>query len=362
MDYRNQETTVSDDGTLPTVARTSWSLKLRKRAGLLRAIDILAYRGHGTPRSLQIKGRLIESAGKKAALFKRNKKLYNFFTTIRSFRTNEIPGAEVEARFRGKVYRFYTDSEGFFLLNLWFPDEPLEPGWHEVNLQLKDSIGGSGATAIARSFVPPADSEFAVISDIDDTVLNSSAFNKIQQVKLTLFKDAASRTAVEEVVPLYQRLVEGTTGTANNPMFYLSRSGWNLNKLLEEFLDLNKLPPGPMFLRDLAWREAKSIALGSNNHKIDYIRTLLNTYPHLSFVLIGDSGQHDPETFWQIVMENPGRIKAVYLHDLERKSRRTTVAAICHDLQARGVPVVHSSEVTGYADHMEKLGLIKPAV
>ena len=361
MDYRNQQTTITEDGTLPTVAQPDWKLKLRKRVGLLRAIEILAYRGHGTSRSLQIKGRLIETAGKKAALFKRSKKLYNFFTTIRSFRSNEIPGAEVEARFRGKVYRFYTDSEGYFLLNLWFSDEPLEPGWHEVKLQLKDSIGGiggSGATAIARSFVPPDDSEFAVISDIDDTVLNSSAFNKIQQVKLTLFKDAANRTVVEEVVPLYQRLVKGPTGTANNPMFYLSRSGWNLNKLLEGFLDLNKLPPGPMFLRDLAWREAKSVALGSNNHKIDYIRTLLNTYPHLPFVLIGDSGQHDPETFWQIAMENPGRIKAVYLHDLERKSRRTTVAAICRDFEARGIPVVHSTNVKDYADHMETLGLI----
>lgn len=360
MDYRNQESTMTEDGTLPTVAQPGWKLRFDKRAGLLRAMEIQAYRGHGTSRGLQIKGRLIETGGKKTALFKRNKKLYNFFTMIRSFRANNIPGAEIEAHFRGKVHRFYTDSEGFFLLNLWSADEPLEPGWHEVTLQLKDSIGGGGTTALARAFVPPTDAEFAVISDIDDTVLNSSAFNKIQQIKLTLFKDAASRTAVDEVVPLYQRLVKGASGTANNPMFYLSRSGWNLNNLLEEFLDLNELPAGPMFLRDLAWREAKSIALGSNNHKIDYIRALMNTYPHLSFVLIGDSGQHDPETFWQIAMENPGRIKAVYLHDLERKSRRQTVTAICRDLRARDIPVIHSTKVTGYSEHMENLGLIKP--
>lgn len=362
MDYRNQQSTTTEPGILPTVARPGKKLTLKKRAGLLRDTEILTYRGHGTSRSLQIKGRVIETAGKKTALFKRSKKLYNFFTTIRSLRSNEIPGAELEAQFRGKTYRFYTDNEGFFLLNLWCADDPLEPGWHTVTLQLKNSIGGNNATASVHSYVPPADSEFAVISDIDDTVLNSSAFNKIQQIKLTLFKDAASRTAVDEVVPLYQRLVKGASGKASNPMFYLSRSGWNLNNLLEEFLDLNELPPGPMFLRDMAWREAKSIALGSNNHKIDYIRSLMNTYPHLSFVLIGDSGQHDPETFWQIAMENPGRIKAVYLHDLERKSRSDTVAAICSDLKARGVPVVHSTRVTGYAEHMENLGLIKSAM
>ncbi|HEY7773565.1 MAG TPA: phosphatase domain-containing protein [Marinagarivorans sp.] len=358
MDYRTQESNVDPDKGLPTVAQPDWQVKLKKRAQLLRPAEILPYRGHGTRHSLQIKGRVTEAAGKKSALFKRYTGLHNSLTIIRSLCADAMPGALIEARYRGETQRFYTDSEGYFLLNFWFPGEPLAAGWHNVELELLDSIGGSGSKVMAPSFVPSPDTRFAIVSDIDDTVLNSSAFNKIQQIKLTLFKDAASRTAVDEVTPLYQKLVKGPTGDGDNPIFYLSRSGWNLNNLLEEFLDINGLPAGPMFLRDLAWREAKSIALGSNNHKIDYIRTLMNTYPELPFVLLGDSGQHDPETYWQIAMENPGRVKAIYLHDLQRKKRHKIVKAICRDLHARDVPVIHSTRVSEYAVHMERLGLI----
>ncbi len=359
MDYRHQHSAGPYE-TLPTVAKPGRKLKLEQRLRFLRAAQLVPYMGHGTRHSLQVKGRLIAGHGRKSEWFKRSAKLRNFFITIRNMRSKKLPGALIEARYRGETHRVYTDSEGYFLLNFWLPHDPLEPGWHDVRLKVLDSIGGRGATATARSFVPPADAGFAVISDLDDTVINSSAFNKITQIRLTLFKDAAGRTAVDDVAPLYKRLVAGPTGESNNPIFYLSRSGWNLNGLLEEFLALNELPPGPMFLRDLAWREAKSIALGSNNHKIDYIRALLQTYAHLPFVLMGDSGQHDPETYWQIAMENPGRIKAIYLHDLERKSRVHAVEAIARDLRKRDVPVVHSASLTQYHTHMEKLGLIKP--
>lgn len=360
MDYRNQQSSTDPDDRLPTVAQPSLKLKVKKRTKILRPAIILPYRSHGTANYLQIKGRVIESPGHKSAIFtKRSKKLHNFFTIVRSLRSNAIPGALLEAEFRGQTYRFYTDSEGFFLMNLWVGDEPLDAGWHKVQLTLIDSIAGMGATAVACSYVPDTQAQFAVISDIDDTVLESSAFDKIQQIKLTLFKDAASRSAVEEVIPLYQRLIRGSSGDRLNPVFYLSRSGWNINQLLQDFLDINNLPKGPMFLRDLAWGEAKSLALGSHNHKIDYIRALLSNYPDLPFVLMGDSGQHDPETYWQIAMENPGRIKAIYLHDLERKSRSRAVSAICSDLKRRGIPVMHTARVVDYYRHMQDIGLIE---
>ncbi len=193
MDYRNQQSKLTEPGKLPTLNKPSRTVRFKQKLNLLRPVTILPYRGHGTSHKLQIKGRIIESAGKKSGLFKRSKTMHNFFTTLRSLSSNEIAGALVEAEYRGNTYRCYSDNEGYFLLNLKASAEPFICGWHEVKLTLIDSIGGSSATAVADTFVPPSDSEFAIISDIDDTVLKSSAFNKIQQIKLTLFKDAASR-------------------------------------------------------------------------------------------------------------------------------------------------------------------------
>ena len=39
-------------------------------------------------------------------------------------------------------------------------------------------------------------------------------------------------------------------------------------------------------------------------------------YPALPFVLLGDSGQHDPEIYSEVVRENPGRILAIYIRDV----------------------------------------------
>lgn len=345
---------------LPTIAKPGRKLRLKERLGFLRDLSIVPFRGHGTCETLQIKGRLIESAGLEGKLATEGTALHNMLTTLRRMKSNEIPGARIRAEFADQSHDIYTDREGYFLLNLWLPERPLRPGWHDVSLTLMDSVGRADAHAVAQSFVPPPDADFLVVSDLDDTVIESSVFNRMTHIKLTLFKDAASRTPVDGAAPLYHRLVAGPSGRGNNPIFYLSRSGWNLNDLLEQFLDHHGLPKGPMFLRDLSFRESQSVALGSQNHKIDFIRHLLMTYSELPLVLIGDSGQRDQRIYWHIAMENPERIKAIYLHDMGRKRRDQEVKTITRDLESRGVPVVHSVDVTDYAEPMVEQGLIKP--
>lgn len=345
---------------VPAAAKPGLKLRLEDKLGFLRNLCIVPYHGHGTQTTLQIKGRVLEAPGLEEKLSKPGRRLHNFLSMVRNLTSDEIPGALLRAEFAGQEHEVYTDSEGYFMVNLWLPGQPLSSGWHEVKLTLVDAIGSSTPTATARALVPPEDADFMVVSDLDDTVIESSVFNRLTHIKLTLFKDAAGRTPVEGVAPLYQKLVKGPSGNGNNPIFYLSRSGWNLNQLFEDFLAHHGLPPGPMYLRDLAFREAKSIALGSEHHKLDHIRALLRTYERLPLVLIGDSGQGDPENYWQIAMENPERVKAIYLHDVGKKRRDREVELIARDLRKRKVPVIHAVDVGEYAPHMMAINLIKP--
>ena len=53
---------------------------------------------------------------------------------------------------------------------------------------------------------------------------------------------------------------------------------------------------------------------------------LFNLYPDMKFVLIGDSGQHDPEIYASLIKRNPGRVLLVYIrqikgNDPQRKSQ-----------------------------------------
>lgn len=64
------------------------------------------------------------------------------------------------------------------------------------------------------------------------------------------------------------------------------------------------------------------------------IDAALDVYRELPIILIGDSGQHDPETYTAIARRHPGRGAAVDIRDLQRHRRRTQeLAAIGEDLR-----------------------------
>lgn len=331
-------------------------LRLKSRLGLIDELRLVPYLGHGTQRSLQLKGRLLEAKATGGKVAENGGVVGNVLTTLRRLESDEIPGAKLAATFDGETYELYTDGEGFFQLNLYL-ERDLDAGWHEVDLELRDSIEpDANARATAEVLVPSPDAEFAVVSDIDDTVIESSASDKLEQARLTLLNDAASRSPVDGIAELYQGLVEGPDGRGINPIFYLSRSGWNLYDLFVEFFEDNDIPRGPIFLRDLAVKEDKSLAVGSTHHKLKRIRELVQLYRDLPFVLIGDTGQGDPSRYRQIVIENPGRVRAVYLRQVDDGCEE--VAAIAEDLRRRGVATLVAGTTDAFAAHMRAEGLL----
>src|SRR3546814_6066391 len=60
----------------------------------------------------------------------------------------------------------------------------------------------------------------------------------------------------------------------------------------------------------------------AKDHKLALIRNMLELYDQFPFVLIGDSGQRDPEIYAQVVREHPGRVAAIYIRDVTRNPER----------------------------------------
>lgn len=127
---------------------------------------------------------------------------------------------------------------------------------------------------------------------------------------------------------------------------------------MEEFLDLNRIPSGPMFLNDLHVIEDRSTALGSARHKFDSIDQLLRTYPDLPFILIGDSGQHDPELYHEIATTHPGRIAAVYIRDVSPPERDREVQRIAESLEQLGIPMIRTANSVRIAEHAADHGYL----
>ena len=308
------------------------------RFDLFDAIAVVAYRSEGRPDLLRVRGRVQEEKGVTKP-GDDDSLMRNIANTIRRLESDEIPGARLVARFGDVELEDETDEEGFFEMEL-NPSSTLEAGWHEVEVELLDSMaGGAGTKTSAEVLVPSPDAEFAVVSDLDDTVIQTHATELWTQIRTVFAHGASSRSTMPGSAPLYTAMEGGPDGEGFNPFFYVSLSGWGLYDLFEDFLDDRGFPRGGMYLQDLALVERKSEKVGSEDHKKDTIRRLMDDYPDLPFVLIGDSGQEDPETYRDLVKERGDRVRAVLVRDVTEPARDREVRRIVEEVQSMGVPM-----------------------
>ncbi len=328
--------------------------RLKRRMGRLGPVEVLPYRGHGTPRALFMKGRVLEEKG--ITRSSSNDTVgSNLRNMVRRFASDEIPFARIRARFAEHEQEAVADAEGFFDLRFELtalPDPAVS--WHPVEVELLWPKANAGTLATGSVLVP-AGARFGVISDIDDTVVRSSVTSLSKMVWTTFLNNAHTRLPFEGVASFYHALQQGVGG-GFNPIFYVSNGPWNLYDLLEDFLDVHGVPAGPLFLRDWSPTALRS----AREHKLEVIRKLLGTYPELPFVLIGDSGEEDPEIYHAAVREHPGRIRAIYIRDVSTKERDAAVHAIAREVRSLGVELLLVPDTTAAAEHAAQEGFISP--
>jgi phosphatidate phosphatase APP1 len=326
---------------------------LKKRLRLNDPLQLVTYRTYGTLNSLYVKGRVLEDKAVRKA--SREDSLWqNIVAMYRRFESDEVPGARIKVGFGGGEQEVVTDHEGYFLAH-WTPDKPLhwEDMWHEVPIELIESPlpFSPGLSATAEVLVPPADAEYGIISDIDDTIVKTTATSLLAMSRNTFFHNAHTRLPFAGVSEFYKALLLGRNGKRNNPFFYVSSSPWNLYDLLVDFLDLNDIPPGPLLLRDFGLEKDKVGSSDHMGHKFSEIKNILLAYPHLNFVLIGDSGQEDPKIYREVVRSFPGRILAIYIRDVQLRQRQRIAVDISRDLTVDKVEMVIVDNTVAAADH-----------
>ncbi len=338
-----------------------WKLELKLRRGWLDPLTIQPYRGHGTGTTFYLKGRVLEHTG--VTNSSSTDTLWeNVLNMYRRFGSDEFPGARVRAQVGDAVWEASTDNEGYFSFELALP-QPVDTRrvWHTVQLDLLEPKlpNQPVVQAVGYVLVPPPDAQFGIISDIDDTVVRTSATDLLQMARIVLLTNAHTRVPFEGVAEFYRALRHGTLGTEHNPLFYVSSSPWNLYDLLVDFLNVHGIPVGPLFLRDFGLDPEVLGGGGHHTHKSTQIKGLFDTYPLLPWVLVGDSGQEDPEIYRQAVRDFPGRIKAIYIRDVVPDDRHDEVQRIADEVGAAGVPMLLVPDTYVAAEHAASLGLIE---
>ncbi|MDB5191580.1 MAG: hypothetical protein JWQ96_1143 [Segetibacter sp.] len=336
------------------------SSNLSNKLGLHDPIQIVPYRTYGTATRVYVKGRVLEdkkitSAGDKDTI------LNNLLNMYKRFESDEVAGAELKVTLPGEEHKTTTDEEGYFVLDL-NPITPIvnEKLWHHIPLQLTNApIPFDGSVeANAEVMIPPPDAEYGIISDIDDTIINTSATNMLAMGRTVLLNNARTRLPFAGVAEFYKALQLGRNGKRNNPFFYVSSSPWNMYDLLKDFLDLNSIPAGPLLLRDIGFGGSAALRGGHMGHKFKEIKQILEAYPNLQFVLIGDSGQEDPKIYHEVVKQFPNRILSIYIRDVQLPDREKIAIDISESLREQQVEMIIVDNTVEAAEHAAKIGLI----
>ncbi|HET8796342.1 MAG TPA: phosphatase domain-containing protein [Thermoanaerobaculia bacterium] len=323
--------------------------RLARRGGGIppgKRVVIHPFRGFGRRHELLLRGRVLIE--KRITRVNEAEPLWrNLLNTYRRFQSDEIGAARVVATHREAVVETLTDGEGYFQLVLAPAELDLSLPWHEVALALPDH----GITATGLVLVPRDDAQFGIISDIDDTIVQTNATSVVRMAR-TIIRNAASRLPFDGVVDLYRALHAG-----RNPVFYVSSSPWNFHDLLQDFMDLHGIPHGPMFLQDWGIDEETLLTTAHETHKLEQIQLLLDYYPHLRFVLIGDSGQHDPEIYLRVIQSRPERIAAAFIRDVTHDLRDQAVAHLLDEARTAGVEMLYVRDSAEALHEARRLGL-----
>ena len=133
-----------------------------------------------------------------------------------------------------------------------------------------------------------------------------------------------------------------------NPIFYVSNSPWNLYDMLVDFLKINNIPKGPILLRDFGL-QGKADILTYKGHKYYEILKILRTYPNLSFILIGDSGEKDADIYLEMTRKFPNRILAIYIRSVNDEKRDERVKQLAE--KSESVPLILINDSLEAAKH-----------
>ena len=146
----------------------------------------------------------------------------------------------------------------------------------------------------------------SVISDVDDTIKISEVLDKKVLIKNTFVKPYKTTEGFPEY---YKALAK-----QGAYFHYVSASPWQLQPSLKPFMDAH-YPKGTIALRNFRLKDSSLLDFlkSSAEYKIDQIKSIIERYPKHHFILIGDSGEHDPDVYAKIYQLFPKNIKAIQI-------------------------------------------------
>jgi hypothetical protein len=251
------------------------------------------------------------------------------------------PAAADTAIFRARAGSFVVDNERLKLVSIKFGERVLTAERSGANGHFRGQLRLPAAEVEALlAAQPSADRrlafqavtsegdhrEFAgsvhllgpegisVISDIDDTIKISQVTDRQALLKRTFLLPFE---AVPGMAELYQRWA--ARGAA---FHYVSSSPWQLYQPLAEFMQQERFPASSFHLKVFRLKDSSFFDLFASptETKPLVLEPILRQFPRRRFILVGDSGERDPEVYGALARRFPSQVLRIFIRDVTGES------------------------------------------
>lgn len=285
---------------------------------------VLPYPGYSSDRRARILGRVVLAPPSAHPSARRG------IGGWRRLLTLESPGTSVRIEVDGTSTTVVSDGAGLIDADLRL-DRALEPGTTEVVLR------ADGRDPVRSDLLVFSDAPVrGIVCDIDDTVWVTGISHPLRAAWRTLHGTSATRRSVPGMAELLRGAIEGQRHPA---VVYLSNGPWNLVGPVARFLERHRFPAGAVLMTDWGIRRQRWFRDG-REHKASSLARLLDELPQVTWVLVGDDGEHDPSLYRDVAEAHPDRIAAVVL----RRADGLRVATGRASGSVAGVPVMRGSD------------------
>lgn len=310
-----------------------WQIKIRHLIGTMKGVSknsrqqlfLKLYHGYGHTHDIVLYGHVLNNRPFIRKKFS-SSPIANIIQLIKLFLVKPVRGAHVRLTWRNQVVETKTSADGFFKLE-WKSETHIAAGWHKAIVEAVRENTEVAATAHGDFFVPHI-TQYAFISDIDDTVLISHSASIFRRLKTIFTKNPHTRKTFAGVIKHYQLLAGAhTEDNILNPFFYVSSSEWNLYDDLVEFFNYQHLPKGIFLLSGLKkWYELLKTGKTKHEGKGVRIARIMDVFPQQKFVLLGDNSQKDPEIYAAIARRFPKNIYAIFIRNISPANKNNSIA------------------------------------
>lgn len=239
------------------------------------------------------------------------------------------PGSEANEVFRRRARAFLVDNEGgkVIVVRIGNKEHVLDAtssnGHSETVLQLSDADFPARGAATVTAVLGPADGRkytgsvyrmgpggVSVVSDVDDTIKISEVRDKLRLLERTFLREFEP---VPGMAAKYRRWYGGGA-----TFHYLSASPWQLYDALTRFSDASGYPAGTLHLKQFRVKDSSFFSLFQDPraYKAPILQALIAGAPGRRFILVGDSGELDPEVYADAYRQFPTQVAAIYIRDV----------------------------------------------